>query len=248
MMSDFNLTYKAFGNKAILIEWPHKISEIILYDILSFKQRIKNNYTHFIDISTAYNSLTIYLNNDTLNIEIEIDKLKFIYFLNSKKEQGENNIWHIPVCYNADLAPDLESFLKTKKLSLEQLLSLHTQNLYTVYFIGFLPGFPYLGGLDETLHTPRKAIPENVVKKGSVGIGGQQTGIYTINSPGGWHIIGKTPLSLFNVNLEPPCFLKAGDKIKFVSVTKDKFHKIENQIKERKYKIKKEVLCLEFKS
>ncbi|MFK5891245.1 MAG: 5-oxoprolinase subunit PxpB [Flavobacteriaceae bacterium] len=247
-MSPFKLTYKTFGNKAILIEWPLEISETILYDILKFKQRIKNHYSDFYDISTAYNSLTIYLNKELLNIDKEIDILNKIYLLGLDKNLSNNYIWHIPVCYDKTLAKDLSAFLKLKNLDLKQLISSHSAPLYTVYFLGFLPGFPYLGGLPKELHAPRKSQPELHIAKGAVGIGGQQTGIYPQDSPGGWHIIGKTPLSLFDVSNNPPCLLKAGDKIKFEPVSVTTFNEIKNQIVAHTYTFKKEALCLEYKS
>lgn len=247
-MSQFKLTYKAFGSRAILIEWPPKILETILYDILKFKQRIVNHYSDFSDISTAYNSLTIYLNKDIKNIDKEIDTLNQIYFLGIDKQLTDNYIWHIPVCYDNSLAKDLSAFLKLKNLNLKQLINCHSSPLYIVYFLGFLPGFPYLGGLPNDLHTPRKSKPELAIPKGSVGIGGQQTGIYPQDSPGGWHIIGKTPLPLFDISKNPPCLLKAGDKIKFESVSVAIFNDIENQIVANKYIYKKEALCLEYKS
>ncbi len=238
-MTSFNLTYKPFGNKAILIEWPREISEIVLQDILKFKYKIQNHYTDFYDISTAYNSLTIYLNKDILSIEKEIYKLNEIYKYGLENTNKKNCIWHIPVCYDKELAPDLKSYLTSKKMSLQQFIHLHAR-LYTVYFLGFLPGFPYLGGLAKELYMSRKPIPDLTVEKGSVGIGGRQTGIYSIDSPGGWHIIGKTPVSFFDVTKNPPCFLKAGDKIIFESISKEIFTEISDQILKGTYTIKKE--------
>jgi KipI family sensor histidine kinase inhibitor len=237
-MSDFNLIYKAFSSRAILIEWPREISETVLKDILNFKYKIQNHYTDFYDISTAYNSLTIYLSKDILSIEKEVNKLNEIYRYGLENTSVKNCVWQIPVCYDKGLAPDLESFLSAKKLTLQQLIDLHAKRLYTVYFLGFLPGFPYLGGLSKELFMPRKLSPDLNIKKGAVGIGGQQTGIYSIDSPGGWHIIGKTPLTLFDVNKNPPCFLKAGDKIIFEPITKSAFDEIIDQVLKSTYTVK----------
>jgi len=241
-MSFFNPTYKPFGKKAILIEWPNKISESILYDILRFKENIRTSYNNFKDITTAYNTLTVNLNNIDLMIDIEIVKLKKIYKNNTVIKSLKNYLWHIPVCYNSALAVDLENVLEIKNMSLKKLIKRHSEPIYTVYFLGFLPGFPYLGGLPNILHMPRKAMPKNSVTQGSVGIGGQQTGIYTTDSPGGWHIIGKTPLLFFDANKKEPCLLKAGDKIKFESVSKEQFLTIKEQVKRGIYNIKKEIL------
>jgi len=226
----FSPSYKAFGNKAILIEWPPQISEEILYDILRFKNKIKIHHNNVLDISTAYNSLTIFLKKEIKNFENEKIKLNKMYNFDFKELAIDNFIWHIPVCYDKAVAPDLVNFLKQKSLHLKQLIRYHTKNLYTVYFLGFLPGFPYLGGLPEILHFPRKGNPHLKVEKGSVGIGGQQTGVYTQDSPGGWHIIGKTPISFFDANLTRPCFLKPGDKVKFEPVSYKQFFSFSTQV------------------
>jgi len=239
----FKTTYKPFGNKAILIEWPQEISEEILQDILSFKNKIQLHYTGFYDITTAYNSLTIYLNSIIINFDNEIISLNKIYSYNVEKTKYKKNFtWRIPACYHSDLAPDLESFLELKNLTLSKLIDLHSRTIYTVYFLGFLPGFPYLGGLSNQLHLKRKTAPDLNIKKGAIGIGGQQTGVYTVDSPGGWHIIAKTPINFFDINKEPPCFIKAGDKIIFDPISKSTYNSIAKQILNDTYKIKKQNL------
>ena len=122
-----------------------------------------------------------------------------------------------------------------KELSIDEIISLHSEISYTVYGIGFLPGFLYLGGLNNKLHFPRRNMPRMEVVKGSVGIGGGQTGIYPQTSPGGWHIIGKTPINLFDVNSEIPCFINSADEVKFVPVLKEEFHLIEEANKKNSY-------------
>ncbi|MBO9659386.1 MAG: 5-oxoprolinase subunit PxpB [Chitinophagaceae bacterium] len=128
----------------------------------------------------------------------------------------------VPVCYDLAFAPDLEALAKEKGLSVEEVIRLHMENSYRVYLLGFLPGFTYLGEINERLAMPRKMQPSPVMA-GSVGIAGRQTGIYSLSSPGGWNIIGRTPLKLFDKDREPLTFLKPGDSIKFVSISKDEF-------------------------
>lgn len=239
-MSVFTLTYKPFGDKAILVEWPHEITEEILYDILDYKRKIQEHYKNFRDIVTTYNSLTVHLDESIDLFDNQIDVLKKIYNLKIKKTNSKNYIWHIPICYDITLAPDLNALLKYKNISLDRLITLHTEPLYTIYFLGFLPGFPYLGGLQESLFMPRKTTPELNVVKGSVGIGGKQTGIYTVDSPGGWHIIGKTPITLFDVSKALPSFLKAGDKIKFYAISKIEYEAISKEMHKNSFIIKKE--------
>jgi len=134
---------------------------------------------------------------------------------------------------------DLKLISREKNLSLDQIIRLHTQPIYTVYFIGFLPGFLYLGGLDKKLQISRKIHPRMEVQKGAVGIGENQTGIYPKSSPGGWQIIGNSPVPLFDKNRLPPCEISAGDKVKFYQVSKSEFLKISEEIKEGKFQFKK---------
>ena len=122
----------------------------------------------------------------------------------------------IPVIYGGELGQDLCEIAKLHNTTPERIVKMHSDPIYTVYMIGFQPGFPYLGGLPECLHTPRRATPRTVVPAGSVGIGGAQTGIYPFSSPGGWQLIGHTKQALFDKNQAKPTLLQAGDTVKFV--------------------------------
>ena len=119
---------------------------------------------------------------------------------------------------------------------------MHSKAIYSVYLIGFLPGFMYLGGLDYTLHIPRKKEPRIRVPKGSVAIGGEQTGIYPQQSPGGWNILGNTPINLFDKSKDIPCFAKPGDKVKFFQISEDEYKLIEKEVELDLYELNKEVL------
>lgn len=123
----------------------------------------------------------------------------------------------IPVRYGGEDGPDLADVAAHCGLSADEVVRRHTKARYTVYFIGFQPGFAYLGGLDEALHTPRRAAPRLAVPAGSVGIGGAQTGIYPLATPGGWQLIGRTAVPLFSPDAEPPTLLAPGDRVRFVA-------------------------------
>jgi len=144
-----------------------------------------------------------------------------------KLEKVKTRTVEVPVCYGGDFGPDLGLVAKQAKLSPEEVIKRHAKADYLVYLIGFAPGFPYLGGLPKELATPRHARPRMVVPPGSVGIAGHQTGIYPLSTPGGWNLIGRTPLRLFHPAENPPSLLRAGDEVKFRVITADEFARLE---------------------
>ena len=237
----FQLTYKLFGRSAILVEWPANISQDIIQDIISFERHIKE-IDSILDTIIAYNSLLIRYQNPIVDQELTIRQLKNKYTALSYLIKQDQFLWEIPVCYDASFGLDLEEIANKKKCSVADIVRLHTKTDYLVYFIGFQPGFLYLGGLHQNLHVPRKSNPRVRVDKGSVGIGSAQTGIYPQNSSGGWNIIGKSPLNFFNMKASNPCFAKPGDRIQFVSVDIHTFYQIEREVANQKFRIKKSVL------
>ena len=237
----FLLTYKLFGRSAILVEWPANISQDIIQDIISFERQVKE-IDSILDIIIAYNSLLIRYQNPIVDQELTIRQLKNKYTASSYLIKQDQFLWEIPVCYDASFGIDLEEIANKKKCSVADIIRLHTETDYLVYFIGFQPGFLYLGGLHQNLHVPRKSNPRVRVDKGSVGIGGTQTGVYPQNSSGGWNIIGKSPLNFFNMKATNPCFVKPGDRIQFVAVDLHTFYQIEIEVANQKFKIKKSLL------
>jgi len=132
----------------------------------------------------------------------------------------------IPVCYGGELGPDLEFVAGHTGLDQEEVIRRHSAPLYQIYMIGFTPGFPFLGGMDESLTTPRLATPRTLVPAGSVGIANNQTGMYPIDSPGGWQLIGRTPLKLFQPRQENPFLYRAGDLIKYRPISRPEFDRL----------------------
>jgi inhibitor of KinA len=132
----------------------------------------------------------------------------------------------IPVCYGGDFGPDLGLVASHAQLTSEEVIARHTQPDYLVYMVGFAPGFPYLGGLDARLATPRRAQPRALVPAGAVGIAGAQTGIYSLPTPGGWQLIGRTPLRLFDAGRARPSLLHAGDRLRFVPISAADFQRL----------------------
>lgn len=235
----YNLQYSRFSDCSILIEWPAVIDDFMLENILNFKNHIQNNYSEQkIEVINTYNTLLVIYPLTIDNINDEILTLKTRFSEQREAVKSESIIWEIPVCYDGEFGLDLEAFSNSKKLSKPEIIRRHSKPIYTVFFIGFLPGFLYLGGLDLGLSLDRKTTPSLNVKKGSVAIGGQQTGIYPQDSPGGWHCIGNSPVELFNSNKNPPCTIKAGDRVKFVPIKKSEHDDLLHLIKTSEYQLK----------
>ncbi|CAL2104693.1 Allophanate hydrolase subunit 1 [Tenacibaculum sp. 190130A14a] len=232
-------TYKLFGERAILIEWEAVMSEVIIQDIIQFEELIiKVKSAELEDSIIGYHSLMLIYKE--VPSKTEIEELQTLYQSKSAAIKTESTLWEIPVCYDTQFGVDLEELTKGLQLTSEELIQKHCSTIYNVFFIGFLPGFLYLGGLEKCLHFPRKATPRLQVPKGSVAIGGSQTGIYPQQSAGGWNIIGNTPISLFDVHKETPCFAKSGDKIQFVPISLFEYEKITAQKED--YQITKTLL------
>ncbi|MFL5347404.1 MAG: 5-oxoprolinase subunit PxpB [Hyalangium sp.] len=145
---------------------------------------------------------------------------------NARPEPPSLRLIEVPVWYHPSVGPDLEPLAQEKGLSVEELVALHTAPEYLVYLLGFRPGFPFLGGLDPRLFSPRLATPRTVVPARSVGIGGQQTGIYPLRSPGGWRLLGRTPLRIFTPDEALPFVLSVGDRLRFVSITEEQYREL----------------------
>ncbi|MEX0289323.1 MAG: 5-oxoprolinase subunit PxpB [Flavobacteriaceae bacterium] len=230
----YPITIKPFGAQAVIIEWPDKVEEAILEDILQFDKYLQSKYTDEEQWENipAYNSLTLIKREGDINFGKFKRTLKEWYSEKRQQAPVTRYQWKLPVCYDQEFAPDLKEVAKLLNKSEREIIDLHTGSIYTVFGIGFLPGFMYLGGLPETLITARKDSPRLKVAKGSVGLAGQQTGIYPQDSPGGWNIIGKCPIPIFNLNHDDPCFVNVGDKIAFYEISRGAYdlHKIEAEV------------------
>jgi inhibitor of KinA len=149
--------------------------------------------------------------------------------LNAQQKAAEpatGDIVTIPVCYGGSFGPDLAEVAGLHQLSIAEVIQLHSAVVYKVYMIGFMPGFAYLGGMDERLSTPRKVTPRKSVPAGAVGVAGGQTGVYPLESPGGWQIIGQTPVRLFDLNRREPSLLKPGDTVIFKAIDSKEFNQL----------------------
>jgi len=188
-----------------------------------------------IEAIPAYSSVSVHFDIPALRKKISSHKKTYEWIENKLNQVMLNeftgletipDLIRIPVCYGDEFAIDLPWIGQQKNLTREEIVYLHSSRQYRVYMLGFLPGFPYMGEVDERIFVRRKPEPQQI-SAGSVGIAGRQTGIYPVNSPGGWQIIGRTPLKMFNKDNIDPCLLKAGDAVEFYSITGEEFDYIQ---------------------
>ena len=224
-----------------MIQFEPEISENVLQKVLS-AQKILQKYLlkQDVEIITTYNSLLITYNVAINDVYSVFSDLKAHLRQAKIHHSLESTLFHLPVCYDEKFALDLELLSAAKNLSKREIISLHSSAFYTVYFTGFLPGFLYLGGLPEELFFSRRSQPRLEVQRGAVGIGEKQTGIYPQNSPGGWNIIGNSPVPLFDPRSIPPCEIKAGDKIKFYEIDVEEHQKILEEVNRGDHRLRKE--------
>ena len=229
-----NYTIFPLGDTAVTIDFGNSMDEVINQEVLSLFHSLKENFMPgIIELVPAYSSLTIYY--EMLTVRKNNPRYKTAY--DALKEKIVEKLAEpiaelpvlsqsvkIPVCYDKTFAPDLDELTATKNITIDELIRIHTSKTYSVYMLGFLPGFTYMGKVDDEIAMPRKVNPRQRVEAGSVGIAGYQTGIYPLPSPGGWQIIGRTPVRLFNANTDELTLLKPGDKVRFYSITKDEFN------------------------
>jgi inhibitor of KinA len=233
-------SYKIYplGDSALVIDFGNEINELLNRQVHSLYFFFKENpLPGIIETVPAYSSLSVYYNVVELRRSAGTGVTAFDFLSGEIKkiletETGQiNQPGHqisIPVCYEKEFAPDLEWIATENKISVEEIISMHTASAYRIYMLGFLPGFAYMGLVDEKIAAPRKLKP-TPVEAGSVGIAGKQTGIYPLASPGGWQIIGRTPLKLFDKDKNNPVLFKPGDLVQFYSITKNEFEDIKSR-------------------
>lgn len=224
------------GDKALTIDFGNLIDEYTNKKVLALFQQLRKSNLPFTDLVPAYSSLTVYYDVAAIYAHKEADKTAFetmadlvegLAASGGEIEEEKPSVIEIPVCYSDLYALDKEELENKTSLSFEQIVELHTASYYRVFMIGFLPGFAYMGEVDPRISIARKAVPTNV-KAGSVGIAGRQTGIYPLDSPGGWQIIGRTPRSIFRKDEKNPVLFRAGDEVKFYSISEDEFRNYKN--------------------
>lgn len=222
------------GDSALAVDFGNIIDEEINRNVMALYQQLLNNpIDGTIEIVPAYSSLTLHYDLVSIARKIPREIQVYEWFHHQVEvrlqqpvniEVKDGSLVEVPVCYDTFFAPDLESLAASKGMIKEEVVQLHLSKPYRVYMLGFLPGFAYLGQVADKLAIPRKPQPVEVAA-GSIGIAGNQTGIYPMVSPGGWHIIGRTPVMLFDTDKENPALLKPGDTVRFFSIS---LHEFEN--------------------
>lgn len=218
------------GDSALTLDFGNMIDEVVNREVIRLFYSLKSEpLDAMTEAVPAYSSLTIYY--DPVQIPRSVNQSAFSFMQtelenfirkNNRDAGEQSRSIRIPVCYEEEFAPDLSALASGAGLSIHEVVELHTSSEYRVYMMGFLPGFAYMGIVNEKISIPRKPLPQ-YVKAGSVGIAGSQTGIYPLDSPGGWQIIGRTPLQLFDADKKDPVLLRAGDRIRFFSIKGHEF-------------------------
>ena len=187
------------------------------------------------DLIPAYADLTVCYDCTVISAKALQRQLRRLLDSLSVAGQDRRRVFRLPVCYGGDYGPDLDFVCHHSGLSAQEVIALHSAPDYLIYMLGFLPGFAYLGGLDDRIKTPRLQNPRTKIHAGAVGIGGEQTGIYPLSSPGGWRLIGTTPVKPYDPERDEPILYSAGDYIRFVPIDKETFDDISAKVQNGTY-------------
>jgi KipI family sensor histidine kinase inhibitor len=207
------------GDVAIVVEFGDEIDPAINRRVQDLASAIDATpVAGVFDLMPTYRSLLVYYDPSKTTYGGLTDDLRRLADRRSSAAVSSRRTVHIPTMYGGECGPDIEFVASSAGLSVAEVIEIHSGQDYLIYAMGFAPGFPYLGGLSRRLETPRLQTPRTAIPAGSVGIAGTQTGIYPLDSPGGWQLIGRTPLRMFDPNREPPVPYQSGDYIRFVPI------------------------------
>ena len=224
------------GDSALLIEFGKEINPETKRKITAIVQLMREQHIEgIVDVIPAFCSLLINYDPRVLSYEELKERMENLLKMETKTETTRKRIFEIPVCYGGEYGPDIDNIAEHAGLSVNEVIKIHSSKDYLIYMLGFLPGFTYLGGLDERIHTPRLASPRLTIRAGSVGIGGSQTGIYPLDSPGGWQLMGLTPVRTYDPERQTPILVEAGDYIRFIPIDEEEFLRIQKLVEKGKY-------------
>ena len=233
-----NIKILTAGDASLLVEFGKEINPDINRKIAATVQLMREQHIEgVVDVIPAFCSLLINYDPRVIGYEEIKDRIKKLLKLEIKAGNEKKKIFEIPVCYGGEFGPDIATIAEHAGLTEQEVIELHSSRDYLIYMLGFLPGFCYLGGLDERIFTPRLASPRIKIDAGSVGIGGSQTGIYPLDSPGGWQLMGKTPVKTYHPDREVPILVEAGDYIRFVPIDEEEFYRIKELVDKNEYQV-----------
>jgi inhibitor of KinA len=228
------------GDTGIIIQFGTEISEAIYQQIRQYVYWLEQSCIEgIVEWVPAYTTLAVFYRPNIISYDELSQKLLKIGEKIESMPVPDPIVIEIPTLYGKEAGPDIQFVAETNGLSEEEVVKIHSSSDYLIYMIGFVPGFPYLGGMDKRIAAPRKKTPRSRIPAGSIGIAGEQTGIYPLETPGGWQIIGRTPVKLYDPQKQDPILLKAGDYIRFVPITEREYEKIEQQVLKGSYKVVK---------
>ena len=236
-MSSFEI--KISGDSAINLKFSDEISEKTSRLVRSASTKIsEEEIPGIIEVVPTFCSCMVHYDPLTLSFDQVCSLMRSKLDGIIESESTVKRIVHIPVCYDQEFGPDIDFVANHANLSKKEVIEIHTSSDYLIDMLGFLPGFAYLGGLDARLHTPRLKVPRTSIEAGSVGIGGSQTGIYPLTSPGGWRLIGRSPIKPYDPERDPAILYKAGDYMHFDAITRQQFFAIQTQVAAGTYEYK----------
>ncbi len=231
-----NIKIVPAGDSSLLVAFEQKVDPEINRKITSVVRLIRDQHIEgIVDLIPSYCALLINYDPRIMSYEKLNKRIQGLMKMEVKSAAGAKRVFEIPVCYGGEFGPDLQTIADHAGMTPEEVIAIHTSCDYLIYMLGFLPGFCYLGGLDERIHTPRLAEPRIKIPAGSVGIGGSATGIYPLDSPGGWQLMGNTPVKTFDADREVPILLQAGDYIRFVPISEEEYAQIKAQVDANTY-------------
>ncbi len=225
------MRFTPLGDRAVMITLGATIDEATHRLVRSASVRIDQRPpTGFVDQVPAFTSIAVHYDpliaahgTSVTPYARVVDELSAALDGLTAERLPPARVVEVPVCYGGTLGPDLDDVARAHEITADEVVRIHTSGDYLVYMVGFMPGFAYLGGLSPKLATPRRTTPRTVVPAGTVGIGGSQTGVYPLDSPGGWNLIGKTPLAVFDIARPQPALLATGDRVRFRAITESDF-------------------------
>ncbi len=238
-MKSMQINLLPAGDRALVADFGNVIEEQVNNRVHSLRRWLEQQQIPGIrELLPTFRSLMVVYDPAVISYDVLCGRIRSFGDGDTATAETGREILEIPCCYGGDRGPDLPGLSDLTGLSGEEIIRIHSGTVYKIYMLGFLPGFVYLGGLDPRIAAPRLTTPRTVIPAGSVGIGGSQTGVYPIASPGGWRLIGSTPVPFYDPGAAEPILCRAGQYIRFIPTGPDACEEIAARVREGKYQVK----------